>query len=42
MRDWAVAGSQRRVAIFSKSVWPDLTTSVPLSRYGWITDMAPL
>ena len=42
MRFWAVAGSQRRMATCSKSVWPDWTTISPESIIGWRTDMAPL
>ena len=41
MRFWAVAGSQRRIAAWSKSVWPEGTTMSPESIIGWSTDMAP-
>ena len=42
MRFCAVAGSQRRIATCSKSVWPVFTTSVPLSMHGLRTVIAPL
>src|SRR5450759_396112 len=42
LRDWAVAGSQRRVATVLKSVWPLLTTRTFLSMYGCRMLIAPL
>src|SRR5665647_729355 len=41
MRAWAVAGSQRSVAMVSNFVCLLLTTSVPLSISGCTTDIAP-
>ncbi len=41
MRFCAVAGSQRRMAACSKSVWPDTTLMSPESIIGWSTVIAP-
>ncbi len=42
MRFCAVSWSQRSVATCSMLVWPDLTTIVPSSMYGWRVFIAPL